>query len=90
MSYALEGGASGIAIPWPGAESFQSIKTMTGDLPVWLKPLDLDPIGADVIKALELGAVGIWLGDNLFAESDPAATAQAFRSLVHTPAPEAA
>ena len=43
VSYALEGGASGIAIPWPGPESFQSIKTMTGDLPVWLKPSDLDP-----------------------------------------------
>jgi DhnA family fructose-bisphosphate aldolase class Ia len=89
-SYALEGGASGIVVPWPGAESFQTIKKMTGDLPVWLKPAALDPNSPDVLKALEIGAVGIWLGDRLFAESDPAAMTLTFRALVHASAPKPA
>ncbi len=82
-SYALEGGASGIVIPWPGAPSFQTIKTMTGSVPVWIKPADLDPDSAITREALDLGAVGVWLGGDVFASPDPVAVAQAFRSRVH-------
>lgn len=90
VSYALEGGASGIVVPWPGAESFRSIKTMTDDIPVWLHTSDPDPAHPDTLKALELGAAGLWLGDSLFAGPDPVAAASIFRALVHSSAPEVA
>jgi putative autoinducer-2 (AI-2) aldolase len=86
-SYALEGGASGIAVPWPGAPSFQTIKTMTGDVPVWVRPDDLDPDSAITREALDLGAVGVWLGSDVFASPDPVAVAQAFRARVHSAVP---
>jgi DhnA family fructose-bisphosphate aldolase class Ia len=82
-SYALEGGASGIVVPWPGAESFRTIKKMTGSVPVWLRPPDFDPDSPIIHEALDIGAGGLWLGDDLFAEPDSAAAAQAFRALVH-------
>jgi DhnA family fructose-bisphosphate aldolase class Ia len=89
-SYALEGGASGIVVPWPGAESFRTIKTMTGDLPIWIKPAELDPASLVIREALDLGAAGVWLDERLFAAVDPVATAQSFRALVHRSAPEPA
>ncbi len=89
-SYALEGGASGIVVPWPGAESFQTIKKMTGDLPVWVKPAEPDPASSVIREALDLGAVGVWLDDRLFAGDDPAAMARSFRALIHSAAPEPA
>jgi DhnA family fructose-bisphosphate aldolase class Ia len=86
-SYALEGGASGIVAPWPGAQSFETIKTMTGDVPVWLRPDDLDPDNATIAEALDLGAVGVWLGSGVFASPDPVTVVQAFRSRVHSAVP---
>lgn len=85
VSYALEGGASGIVVPWPGVDSFQTIKKMTGDLPVWLQLSECDPDNPVIREALHLGAVGVWLGDELFNHADPVATAQRFRALVHGP-----
>ena len=38
VSYALEGGADGVAIPWPGGASFVDIQTMAAEVPVWVKP----------------------------------------------------
>jgi DhnA family fructose-bisphosphate aldolase class Ia len=90
VSYAMEGGASGVVIPWPGADSFRTILTMAGDLPVWLAPDGPDPDQPDVRAALELGAAGIWLDERLFAAPDPAAVAARFRALVHAPVAESA
>jgi DhnA family fructose-bisphosphate aldolase class Ia len=86
-SYALEGGASGIVVPWPGAKSFETIRKMTGEVPVWIKPPSLDPASPEIAEGLALGAVGVWLDDRLFAASDPAGLAQTFRALVHAPQP---
>jgi len=83
VSYALEGGADGIAIPWPGAESFQHIPTMTDGLPVWIKVGSLDPEAPELAEALHQGAAGLWLDERLFADPDPAARLQALASLVH-------
>lgn len=85
VSYAVEGGASGIAIPWPGGASFQTIKTMTAEIPVWVKPGSPDPASPEIEEALSLGAVGIWLGEGLFAAADPVALAQSFAGRVHVP-----
>ncbi|MBN2305433.1 MAG: hypothetical protein JXQ72_13190 [Anaerolineae bacterium] len=85
-SYALEGGASGIVIPWPGAESFRTIKIMTGNLPVWIRLTGLDPANPVIREALDLGAVGLWLDEHVFAAPDPVATVTEFYQLVHHPA----
>jgi DhnA family fructose-bisphosphate aldolase class Ia len=90
VSYAMEGGADGIAIPWPGEESFKTILTMAAEVPVWIKPDTLDPDDPEVLTALELGAVGVWLDERIFAELDPAQLIQSFSERVHTQAPETA
>jgi len=83
VSYALEGGADGVVIPWPGLESFKIIKTMTGSLPVWIAPSTLDPDRQEVAEALKLGAAGVWLNERVFAEADPGGVVAAFRDRVH-------
>ncbi len=83
VSYALEGGADGVVIPWPGVESFKTIKTMTGSLPVWIAPSTLDPDRQEVAEALKLGAAGVWLNERVFAEADPGGVVAAFRDRVH-------
>lgn len=84
VSYALEGGADGIAIPWPGEESFKTIMTMAAEVPVWVKPATLDPNSAETVSALDLGAVGIWLDERVFAEAAPTELIQLFSKRVHT------
>lgn len=82
VSYALEGGADGVAIPWPGEQSFTTILKMAGDSPVWAKTSD----DTTARHALGMGAVGLWLGAEVFAGPDPAAALDALRNLVHAPA----
>lgn len=86
VSYALEGGADGIVIPWPGSKSFETILGMTRDMPVWVKPGGLPAEAVEIAEALRLGAVGLWLDERLFAEADPAARALAWRDRVHVAA----
>ncbi len=100
VSYALEGGADGVAIPWPGAESFQTIAAMAAGSPVWVRPSPDDlttPVGAGLRPALnpaqdalDLGATGLWLGPEAFAQPDPPALFAALGALVHQPAPAGA
>jgi DhnA family fructose-bisphosphate aldolase class Ia len=84
-SYALEGGADGIIVPWPGAQSFKTIQAMCSGLPVWVRPGSLKADMPELAEALQLGAVGFWLEERVFAVNDPAANLQAFRALVHAP-----
>jgi DhnA family fructose-bisphosphate aldolase class Ia len=70
VSYALESGADGVAVPWPGSESFETIITMAADVPVWFKPSTLDSISNELAEALELGGVGLWLDERIFAQPD--------------------
>jgi DhnA family fructose-bisphosphate aldolase class Ia len=86
VSYALESGADGIAIPWPGTASFKTIQAMCSGLPVWVKPASLEAEAPELAEALELGAVGFWLDERIFVDDDPAVTLQALQALVHTPA----
>lgn len=85
VSYALESGADGIAIPWPGTASFKTIHAMCGGLPVWIKLTSLKVETPELGENLELGAVGFWLDERIFADDDPAATLQTIRTLVHPP-----
>lgn len=66
VSYALEAGADGIAVAWPGEESFKTIIEMSSGVPVWVKPLVLPCDEHEIEKLLELGGSGIWLDQSLF------------------------
>ena len=84
VSYAIESGANGIVISWPGAESFEIILAMCSGLPVWVKPGSLEAGTAELIEPLELGAVGFWLDNRIFVVDDPVETLHAIQALVHT------
>lgn len=88
VSYALEGGADGIAIPWPGADSFQRILTMAAEVPVWVKPSASVVDHQDLADALAEGATGLWLDEQVFAQPEAQELLQGFRNLVH-PVPSA-
>jgi len=85
VSYALEGGADGIIIPWPGSKSFKTIQAMSTGLPVWVKSGNLQPDTPELAEALQLGAAGFWLDERIFAVDDPAAHLQVLKALMHTP-----
>jgi DhnA family fructose-bisphosphate aldolase class Ia len=86
VSYALEGGADGIIIPWPGTQSFKTIRGMSSGLPLWVRTASLEVQAPDLAEALQMGAAGFWLDERIFAVADPAASLQEFRTLVHPPA----
>ena len=88
VSYALEGGADGVAIPWPGRASLESILKMMSGLPVWIKPTSIDGAKSELPEALDLGAAGLWLDEHLFALDDPQAVLVMLRAQVHQPIPE--
>lgn len=85
VSYALEGGADGIIVPWPGTQSFKTIQAMSNGLPVWVRSGSLEPDSSELAEALQLGAAGFWLDEYIFAVDDPAAILQALKTLVHAP-----
>ena len=90
VSYSVECGADGVAIPWPGADSLRTILTMAAGLPVWVKAESLDPADPTLHEALSLGAAGLWLDGRIFAGAEPAALVAAFGTLVHGSVPEPA
>jgi DhnA family fructose-bisphosphate aldolase class Ia len=85
VSYALEGGADGIIVPWPGTQSFKTIQGMCNGLPVWVRTVNMEAETPELAEALQLGAVGFWLDEHIFTEDDPQAILKAFRLLVHAP-----
>lgn len=89
VSYALEGGADGVAVPWPGRASFETIRTMAAERPVWIKPKTLEDARAELTEALEVGAAGLWLDAEVFAQPDPAAILQTFATQMRRPVPAA-
>jgi DhnA family fructose-bisphosphate aldolase class Ia len=88
VSYALEGGADGVAIPWPGRASLESILKMMAGLPVWIKPTSIEAMGNELPDALDLGAAGLWLDERLFALDAPKATLVMLRAQVHQLIPD--
>jgi DhnA family fructose-bisphosphate aldolase class Ia len=82
-SYGLEGGADGIAIPWPGVESFKLIIKMTAGIPVWVKPSTLENVQNEIGEALQLGAAGFWLDEKVFAHPDATRRIESLSSQIH-------
>lgn len=83
VSYALEGGADGIAVPWPGAGSFDTIRQMAHEVPVWVRPALVEEASARWPEARAAGAVGLWLGADVFAR-DASETLSGLAGQVHT------
>lgn len=80
FSYALEAGAEGVAVPWPGAVSYENIREMGGGIPIWIKPSRLDIPGEEK-HVLVSGEVGLWLDEGFLAHPDPAGFLQQYRTL---------
>ena len=83
VSYAMEGGADGIAIPWPGGASFVDIQTMAAEVPVWIKPQSVDAVSPEIDEMFAAGVTNLWLDESLFALDDPVETVNAFAGRVH-------
>jgi len=83
-SYAIEGGADGVVVPWPGNDSLRTIVKMAADLPVWIKPSSLDVASSELEEALSLGAMGCWLDERLFALEVPAKILESLRNALYT------
>lgn len=82
-SYAIEGGADGVVVPWPGKDSLSTIIKMAADLPVWIKPGSLEGASKELEGALSLGATGCWLDERLFRLADPASTVVSLRNVLY-------
>jgi len=76
-------GADGVAVPWPGEESFQSIIAMAAGMPIWLKPSKLPEQDDELEQVLDLGGIGLWLNDQLFAAEDPIRRLETINSQIH-------
>ncbi|HLE14074.1 MAG TPA: hypothetical protein VI776_04945, partial [Anaerolineales bacterium] len=87
VSYAVEGGADGVAVPWPGRASLEMILKLAAGLPVWIRPTSLAEAEAELAEALSLGAAGLWLDERAFAGPEPAVLFDRFRAQVHQPVP---
>jgi DhnA family fructose-bisphosphate aldolase class Ia len=83
VSYALEGGADGVVVPWPGHGSFEVIQSMAVGSPVWVKSTSFETAESELDDAIQLGAAGPWLDEGLFARTDPVATLETLRARVH-------
>ena len=83
VSYAMEGGADGIAIPWPGGASFVDIQTMAAEVPLWVKPQSAAAHSPEIEEMLAAGATNLWLDEKIFALDNTAEAVQAFANRIH-------
>ena len=83
VSYALEGGADGVVIPWPGDVSLTDILTMTVGVPLWVQPQNIDLDAAEVVERLQAGVTGFWLDERLFAAGRPEEVVRDYHTLHH-------
>ncbi len=83
VSYALEGGADGVVVTWPGGDSFMNIQKMAAGVPVWVRPARLMPEDVQLTEALELGAAGFWLDEWIFNTGNPLGLMQAYQARLH-------
>lgn len=60
-SYALEGGADGVIIPYPGPASLQTIACMVNSIPWFVKPTSAETVFSEWEEASGWGAAGLWL-----------------------------
>lgn len=83
VSYALEGGADGVVVPWSDRESFQTILAMAAGVPIWIKPTTLADSESELGDALQMGAAGLWLDEELFETQEIAGTLEIIGAQIH-------
>ncbi len=88
VSYALEGGADIIVLPYPGSSSLKTISQFSS-VPWLVKPASLEAVQAVLAETLELGGSGIWLDHTIFTQPDPAAYLSDLMGIVHQLTPAA-
>jgi len=83
-SYALEGGADVVVVPYPGKKSLGNIAAFVS-VPWLLKPshLDAERATAELDEALSLGGAGLWLDHGVFALSNTVDVLQEFAARLH-------
>jgi DhnA family fructose-bisphosphate aldolase class Ia len=59
-SYALEGGADAVVVPYPGEASLETIGSFCS-VPWLLKPTSIESVPAEWEQAAAFGAAGLWL-----------------------------
>lgn len=84
VSYALEGGADAIIVPYPGRKSLETIAAMVS-VPWLIKPSRFENAPAEWNEALELGGAGLWFDHGVFALPNPFGVLQDFAGQVHRP-----
>jgi DhnA family fructose-bisphosphate aldolase class Ia len=83
-SYALEGGADAIVIPYPGRKSLETIAAMVS-VPWLIQPSRVENATAELSEAIGLGSAGLWFDHAVFALSNPIDVLQDFAARLHQP-----
>ncbi len=81
-SYALEGGADVIVIPYPGRKSLETIAAMVS-VPWLIKPSHFENATSELEEAIGLGCAGLWFDHAVFALSNTADVLQEFATQLH-------
>ncbi len=84
VSYALEGGADVIVVPYPGRKSLETIAAFVS-VPWLIKPSHADVAGTalELADAMSLGGAGLWLDHGVFALSNTVGALREFAGRIH-------
>lgn len=83
-SYALEGGADAIVVPYPGRKSLESIAAFVS-VPWFIRPSSFENAAAELDQAIGLGGAGLWLDHTVFALSKTSEVLQEYATRLHQP-----
>lgn len=86
-SYALEGGADVVVVPYPGPRSLETIAAFVS-VPWLVKPNSLEAAPAVLEEVMRLGGAGLWLDQRLLAPGYGAARVGELGTRLHQPAAE--
>jgi DhnA family fructose-bisphosphate aldolase class Ia len=84
VSYALEGGADVIVVPYPGHKSLETIAAMVS-VPWLIKPSHFENTATELSEAIGLGGAGVWFDHAVFALSNTVDVLQEFAARLHHP-----
>ena len=85
VSYALEGGADAIVLPYPGRKALETVAAFVS-VPWFVEPGHFENATAELEEAIELGGAGLWLDHGVFARSDSIEILKGFAAQLHQPA----
>jgi DhnA family fructose-bisphosphate aldolase class Ia len=85
-SYALEGGADVIAVPYYDRSTLETISQFVS-VPWLLKPSSLATAAQELESALALGGAGLWFDHTIFQQPDPAQVLRPLFEQIHAAQP---